>query len=149
MRNVVAGVVGGLAILLVTAGPVRAQSWREFGRSIALIPINIFYIPAKAVTAAIGLPVGGLAGVTTAGSTRAAYGVWVPTASGSWVVRPSNLDGSRPLEFFGSDYADTPSPTDETGYAYRARYADRTANEVQGYGASSESPYHMGNAPAR
>jgi hypothetical protein len=149
MRNVVVGVVGGLALLLATAGSVQAQQWGEFGRSIALIPINIFYIPAKILTAAVGLPIGGLAGVTTAGSTRAAYGVWVPTASGSWVVRPSNLDGTRRLEFFGSDYADSPSPTDETGYAYRARYADRTANEVQGYGSSSTSPYHMGNAPAR
>lgn len=149
MRNVVAGVMGGLALLLATAGPVGAQDWAEFGRSIALIPLNLFYIPTKAMVAAIGLPIGGLAGVTTAGSVRAAYGVWVPTASGSWVVRPSNLDGTRPLEFFGSDYADTPAPTDETGYAYRAQYVDRAAREVQGYGAAVTSPYSMGYAPAR
>ena len=44
--------------------------------------------------------------VLTGGDTRAAYALWVPTAGGDFMVRPSHLDGSERLQFFGSDYTD-------------------------------------------
>ena len=125
MRRVVVGLIGGAVLLLGTAIPARAQNWNEMGYGLAAAGINLFWIPAKAVTAAVGLPLGGLAGVLTGGSTRAAYGVWVPTASGTWMVRPSHLDGTREVHFFGSDYADQPSRNawaSEGSYVYRSHY---------------------------
>ena len=56
----------------------------------------------------------------TGGNTRAAYALWVPAASGDYLLTPAHIDGSRPLQFFGSDYADRPThnmPTDRSlGY---------------------------------
>ena len=52
-----------------------------------------------------------------------AYAVWVPAATGTYVVTPSNLDGTEPLEFFGDDYYDTPSPAAHGIPIYEAAYS--------------------------
>jgi hypothetical protein len=75
---------------------------------------NVIYFPAKVVVAAVGGVLGGVTGMVTGGDIRAAYGIWVPTASGTYFVRPAHLDGTLPLEFFGSDYADQPSSVRST-----------------------------------
>jgi hypothetical protein len=76
----------------------------SFGATFA----NLIYLPAKGVMAFGGLVMGALAGVMTGGDERAAYAFWVPTASGTYLLTPAKLDGTEPIEFFGSDYADHP-----------------------------------------
>ncbi len=70
---------------------------------------NLVYIPSKLVVAGAGLVAGTVAGTLNGGDTRAAYAFWVPAAGGSYFVTSDQLAGKEPVEFFGSDYADTPS----------------------------------------
>ena len=125
MRTVLIAVVLGM-LVLGRPTPGHAQSGREFGLAVLSAGANLFYIPAKIITAFGGLALGGMTGVLTGGDTRAAYAVWVPTASGTYILRPSNLEGTEPIEFFGSDYADRPSKNGEatqgTGI-YEAQYS--------------------------
>jgi hypothetical protein len=108
MRRLTAAAL--LIALIASARPAAAVTQgEEAGRAIASIGLNLFYVPAKAVMAVVGLVTGGFVGLATGGDERAAYAIWVPTASGTWFVTPDQVDGSKPIEFFGSDYADTPS----------------------------------------
>ena len=108
MRRLTAAAL--LIALVATARPATAVTQgEEAGRAVASIGLNIIYVPAKAVMALVGLVTGGLVGLATGGNERAAYAIWVPTASGTWFVTPDQVDGSAPIEFFGSDYADRPS----------------------------------------
>jgi hypothetical protein len=108
MRRLIAAAV--LLGLVASARPARAiTQGEEAGRAIASVGLNIFYIPAKAVMAVLGMVAGGFVGVATGGDERASYAVLVPVTSGTWFVTPDHIEGSRPIEFFGSDYADTPS----------------------------------------
>jgi hypothetical protein len=81
----------------------------EAGWSLGAAGLNIFYIPIKMIVAGGGLVLGAAAGVLTLGSQRAAYAVWVPAAGGTYVLRPEHIAGTEQVEFFGADYADTPS----------------------------------------
>ena len=58
------------------------QSGNEVAFSLVSALCNIFYTPAKALVAAVGLPVGAIAGFLNGGDTRAAYAIWVPAAGG-------------------------------------------------------------------
>ena len=108
MRRLTAAVV--LLGLVASARPASAiTQGEEAGRALAALGLNIFYIPAKAVMAVLGMVAGGFVGVATGGDERASYAVLVPVTSGTWFVTPDHIEGSRPIEFFGSDYADTPS----------------------------------------
>ena len=76
--------------------------------------------------AVVGLAAGSVAGIATGGDERAAYGLWVPMASGTWFVTPDQIEGTRPIDFFGSDYADTPTslyPAEPGRASYDAGYA--------------------------
>ena len=125
MRSLIVGVLAG-ALLAGRPGAAQAHSGgEEAGLALGAAALNVFYTPCKAVVAVGGLFVGGVVGFLTGGDTRAAYALWVPAASGTYLVRPSHLDGSQPLEFFGSDYADRPSPvarTLESSAIYEALY---------------------------
>jgi hypothetical protein len=118
-----------LAAALVLGRPVpgrTATPGAEFGMAVGAAAANLLYLPGKAIVAAGGLVLGGVVGVLTAGDTRAAYAVWVPAASGTYLLRPANLEGTQPVEFFGSDYADTPSAgpaAAEAGGIYEAQYS--------------------------
>jgi hypothetical protein len=106
-------VMGALLTALLTAQPnvARAQNGAaEAGMALGAAALNVVYTPCKAIVALGGLFAGGVVGFLTGGDTRAAYALWVPAASGTYLVRPANLDGSEPLEFFGTDYADRASP---------------------------------------
>ena len=117
-----------LALALLAGRPGAAQAGygaTEAGLALGAAALNVFYTPCKAAVAIGGLFAGGLVGVLTGGDTRAAYALWVPAASGTYLVKPSNLDGSEPLDFFGSDYNDEPSPiarTLESSSIYEATY---------------------------
>jgi hypothetical protein len=113
---------------MLIARPAAAQETspgEEFGLAVGAAAANIFYTPAKVVVALGGLVLGAFTGVFTGGDVRAAYAVWVPAAGGTYLLRPSHLDGTELIEFFGSDYADTPSTAvgPETGVLYDAQYS--------------------------
>jgi hypothetical protein len=96
----------------------RAQSQgQEFGLAVGAAAGNLLYFPAKVLVAIGGGALGGLTGLLTGGDVRAAYAVWVPAASGTYLLTPANLEGRVPLEFFGSDYADQPSQAIGSGEA--------------------------------
>jgi hypothetical protein len=102
----------GTAVLfgvLAAGRPALATQAEEAGRALASLGMNIFYIPAKAVMATVGLVTGGIVGVVTGGYERSAYAIWVPTASGTWYFTPAQIEGSQDVLFFGNDYADEPS----------------------------------------
>jgi hypothetical protein len=97
----------------------------EVGETLAASYANLLYTPAKIVVAAVGAVAGGIAGMLTGGDERAAYAVWVPLVGGDYFVKPSHVDGTRPLAFFGYDYADRPSQAsreNDRTYAYEALY---------------------------
>ena len=121
-------IVAILAAALVVGRPVpgrAASPGQEFGMAITATFANLLYTPAKVAVAVVGLAVGGITGVLTGGDTRSAYAIWVPAASGTYILRVANLEGTEPIEFFGTDYADTPSTGQaaaEAGGIYEAQY---------------------------
>jgi len=114
-----------LALLLLGRPAIGSTGGQEFGKAIAAAALDLVYTPAKTITALVGLPIGAMTGLLTGGDTRSAYAVWVPMTSGTYFITPANLEGAEPVEFFGSDYADTPSTTDEAdkGGIYDAQYS--------------------------
>jgi len=112
--------LAGLVVAMMLAGgsvPARAAIETEpvgttdWTLAVQAALLNIGYLPLKTWIAVGGLVGGGLVGLFTGGDTRAAYSLWVPAAGGDFFITPSHLDGSRQLQFFGTDYADQPSYT--------------------------------------
>jgi hypothetical protein len=111
-RSLVAGLVLLTAVLGRPAG-ARAGETTQIGEALfalAAFGANVVYVPVKAALATGGLVLGSAVGLGTGGDMRSAYALWVPAASGTFVLRAANIEGSEPIEFFGSDYADEPSP---------------------------------------
>jgi hypothetical protein len=124
-------IVGILVAGLLGAAPVWADEnvdpGTEVGLAFGASALNLIYVPTKVILAGCGLVVGAVAGALTGGDQRTAYAVWVPAASGTYIVRPEHLSGEVPLEFIGTDYADRPStnvlygePTMAADSVYRA-----------------------------
>lgn len=128
MRKLIAGIlVAGLLGATPAFADENVDPQHEIALAIAASAINVVYVPAKIVVAAGGLALGALGAALTGGDTRTAYAVWVPAASGTYIVRPEHLDGVVPLDFFGRDYADRRStntlsgePTMAADAVYRA-----------------------------
>ena len=100
----------------------------EVGFSVLSAMSNLIYTPAKVVVAAVGFPLGAAAGFLNGGDTRAAYAFWVPMMGGKYFLTSDQMDGTSPVEFFGSDYADRPSGYGRTHHgcaAYDAKYVTR------------------------
>jgi hypothetical protein len=94
---------------------------------------NLGYTPAKVLTAAVGAPLGAMAGLLNGGDARAAYAFWVPTMGGTYFLTADMMDGREPVEFFGSDYADRPGTYGRSHYsmaAYEAMYVERAEDRV-------------------
>jgi len=129
MKSLVIGLVLTTAVLGSTrSGAMEYTPGSEFGLGVGAAASNLIYTPAKVVVAVAGLGLGGMVGFLTGGDVRSAYAVLVPAASGTYFLTASNLDGSEPIEFFGSDYADTPSVSaaaQEAGGIYEAGYSMR------------------------
>ena len=99
-----------MATVLSHPGPVRAHCpAAEAGLALGATALDLVYVPVKSVVAVGGMVLGSVTGLLTGGDTRAAYALWVPTGGGTFILTPSHLDGTRPVEFFGTDYADEPS----------------------------------------
>jgi len=120
-----AGLLLGGGVRVASAAAAQFSPGQEAGWSLGAMGANLGYFPAKLVVASVGAVGGGLAGFLTGGSTRAAYAIWVPTMGGTWLLTPSQLDGSQPVGFFGRDYADTASGMSEdpeSSRIYSSRY---------------------------
>lgn len=99
-----------IALLLCRPCPSAAHdAAAEAGLGLSAAVLSVVYLPVKVVIATAGGVVGAATGFLTGGDVRSAYGIWVPTAGGTYFVRPAHLDGTEPFEFFGSDYDDRPS----------------------------------------
>jgi hypothetical protein len=128
MRNTILSVAlaAGLA---ATPTVARADSpGGELAFSALSAVSNLFYTPAKVVVAAVGLPIGAVAGFLNGGDTRAAYAFWVPMVGGRYFLTADAMDGREPVEFFGSDYADRPGVYGRAHFAgsgYEAGYVER------------------------
>jgi hypothetical protein len=127
MRKIRSLVIVLTVAALLLGRPVsgRAETQGDdVGYSLGAAGLNLFYLPLKVLVAGGGLVLGAVAGVLTLGDTRSAYALWVPAAGGTYVLRPEHLAGAERVEFFGSDYADTPSTmsADEMNGLYEAGY---------------------------
>ncbi len=116
--------------VLVAGRPASSRAQdpaTEFGLAFGAAGADLAYVPAKLVLATGGLILGTVTGVLTGGDVRSAYAVWVPAASGTYILTASHLDGTVPIEFFGTDYADRPSRAAvaamEAGGIYEAQYS--------------------------
>jgi len=118
-----------IALVLGRAVPGQAHSaGEEAGYAIGAATLNLVYLPAKTLVAIGGFILGAATGFATGGDTRAAYGLWVPTLSGTFFIRPAHLDGTERIEFFGSDYADRPSSVPakaDGGVVYDGLYSSK------------------------
>jgi hypothetical protein len=126
MRKLIAGVLLAGAVL-VQGVPAEARSaGSEVGWSMLSAAGNLIYTPTKVIIATLGLVAGAVVGLINGGDERSAYAIWVPTASGTYVLTPGHFDRTKPFEMWGTDYADTPSlnahDTDAT-HIYDAKYA--------------------------
>lgn len=130
MRKTIASFVLAVGLVAVPA-VVRADApGVELGFSALAAAGNLLYTPAKVLVAAVGLPLGAVAGFLNGGDTRAAYAFWVPMAGGRYFLTSDQMDGTQPVEFFGSDYKDRPSQYDRTHHgcaSYDAGYMERRA----------------------
>src|SRR5438094_370462 len=108
----------------IAPGTVAAVAADRLGaRAVGAGAANPVHPPARTLVAVGGLGVGALPGPLTGGDIRAAYAVWVPAAGGTFMLTPAHFEGTRPIEFFGSDYADRPSTNArDTSIAYRSLY---------------------------
>ena len=115
MRRILVGVMLS-ALLTVPSGPARADTaGAEAGYALLAGFANLGYGPVKVLMAAGGLAVGAMMSVLAGGSERAAYALWVPTASGTYFLTPDHISGKVPIDFIGVDYADTPSSVGKAG----------------------------------
>jgi hypothetical protein len=90
-----------------TRAPTQAE---EAWFSVLATGANLFYTPLKFVIALLAMPVGGFAGAASGGDARTAYAIWVPALGGTFFLTAAHMEGSKPIEFWGSDYADQPLP---------------------------------------
>jgi len=122
LTTVTLGLVLATILQARPAGATHSQVG-EAGLALGAAAANLIYLPVKTVVAVGGLGLGALTGLLTGGDVRAAYALWVPTTGGTFLLTPAHFDGTRSIEFFGSDYADQPSTNvRDTSIAYRARY---------------------------
>ena len=122
LTTVTLGLVLATILQARPAGATHSQVG-EAGLALGAAAANLIYLPVKTVVAVGGLGLGALTGLLTGGDVRAAYALWVPTTGGTFLLTPAHFDGTRPIEFFGSDYADRPSTNPrDSSIAYRALY---------------------------
>jgi hypothetical protein len=114
MRQTIVSLVLAASLAAVPSVARATNPGEEIAFSALAALSNILYTPAKVVVAASGLTAGALAGFATGGDTRSAYAFWVPSAGGDFFLTPSMMEGRRPVQFFGDDYADRPSAYERT-----------------------------------
>ncbi len=115
----------GLGLASATSAHALTQA-EEAAFAVIAAGANVFYVPAKFFVALASIPVGGIAGALSGGDSRTAYAIWVPAMGGTYFLTNGHMDGSKPIEFFGYDYADHLSPNrrDDGTLIYETPYSD-------------------------
>lgn len=75
--------------------------WTDIGYGTLAVITNVFYMPVKVGYAALGLPVGGLAYLLTAGDSEISDEIWGQSLGGDYVVTPKMLLGEQAIHFNG------------------------------------------------
>jgi len=75
--------------------------WQDFGYGTLAMITNVFYMPVKIAYAIVGLPVGGLGYVLTAGDREISDAIWGQSLGGDYVVTPKMLLGEQEIHFNG------------------------------------------------
>lgn len=75
---------------------------KEVGYGAGSFVASLFYTPVKLTYATVGLVVGGLGWVVTAGRTDVTRNIVAPAVRGDYVIAPSHLKGEKPLVFIGT-----------------------------------------------
>ena len=102
MKRLIA-VVGLVSMLMVSSVRAEEESYStDFGMGMAAVGVNLLYMPAKFVYAALGGLTGGFAYVLTGGNFDVADKVWAPSLGGNYVVSPAHLRNEETLYFSGS-----------------------------------------------
>ncbi|GIW42153.1 MAG: hypothetical protein KatS3mg076_2730 [Candidatus Binatia bacterium] len=70
---------------------------------VGTVLVNVPYVPAKAVFAAGGALLSGLAYVASFGDRALADRIWTRAVGGSYVVTPRMLEGREPVRFLGGE----------------------------------------------
>ncbi|OGQ79366.1 MAG: hypothetical protein A3F90_01465 [Deltaproteobacteria bacterium RIFCSPLOWO2_12_FULL_60_19] len=116
MKNTLRAVSALFLIVALIAAPVfsgRAEAQakgqstdsltaQELGYGAGSFVTSLFYTPVKVTYAVLGLVVGGLGWVVTAGRTDVTKNIIAPAVRGDYVVAPSHLRGEKPLVFIGT-----------------------------------------------
>ena len=69
----------------------------EFGYGVISPVLSVVYFPIKFSVGVVGAVLGGVGGMLTGGSERAAQGIWRPTAGGTYFITPDVLSGEEPF----------------------------------------------------
>ncbi len=75
--------------------------WRDLGYGSLAVVTNVFYMPVKIAYALVGLPVGGLGYVLTAGDSDISDAIWGQSLGGDYVLTPKMLLGEQEVHFNG------------------------------------------------
>jgi len=79
--------------------------WGAAGYGTLAVLANVLYMPAKLVYAIVGVPIGGLAYLLTAGDDVTAQKIWSPSLGGTYVLSPAMLRNEEPVLFSGASYS--------------------------------------------
>ena len=115
MRRTLAGMTLAALLAIPTVQARADTAGAEAGYAALAALANLGYTPAKLLMAAGGFVAGALVSAFSGGNERAAYALLVPTAGGTYFLTPDNISGRDPIEFIGTDYADTPSHVGKVG----------------------------------
>jgi hypothetical protein len=126
--------------------PARAPTQAEEAWfSLLATGANLFYTPLKFAIALLAMPVGGFAGAASGGDARTAYAIWVPALGGTFFLTAAHMEGTKPIEFWGSDYADQPLPEkkgqEETLIFDNAATGVYSTSVTSAYGTGSTQVY--------
>ena len=138
-RWLLIGLCGVFLLGSVRTAQAEESFWREAGLGAGAGLSTVFYVPAKAVYAALGAATGGIAYCVTGGDVEVANEIWNASINGTWVLTPAMLEGTekihfnappRPMESSLREF-DAPAPAQDTetgdsGYGTPApRYEDQ------------------------
>lgn len=84
-----------------TAAEKQECYWRDLGYGSLAVVTNVFYMPVKIAYALVGLPVGGLGYVLTAGDSDISDAIWGQSLGGDYVLTPKMLLGEQEVHFNG------------------------------------------------
>ena len=96
------------------------EAGTDFGVGLFAVLANVVYMPVKVVYGVLGGITGSLAFVLSGGNKEVAYGVWVPSLGGDYVLTPGMMTGREEFHFNGVRQRTTShqGPDDDLGSTF-------------------------------